>query len=519
MLIDLSLSTDDEGTSQNGPRHLKLDAPAAFASGNATYLLEGAKFLDDGYDCADTLSKRRRLSSPSATEIQQAKESAKSIHRGSPSSKRAPLAVKITNRDEVHKLSDDILFASSADLKNVVKIAQVPPPKEGTSESADESLPEDFFTMEASNIAPSVSNRTASLLAKLKKLPASKEYSVPKPTFAAKGLPKRTSWSSKLQQERLPENPSSEDDDRAHRKALKKPRLTEEEKAAKRNEKEKVKAEVAAQKARDKDKEKGRKLAEREGKARDKQRVADLTEVNKVKKDKKETSKEMIVDLPMSIEGQRVNDQIREFLKNLGVESNTYQSPVLDVIRWRRKVDSLFDEGKGYRVAVPKAVQDESHILCLLSARDFIKLVIADSTRGDIRTLDEHIQNLEANYDRCTPIYLIEGFHTWMRKNRNLRNREYQAAVLDQANANDVEVSCGYHRPSRRRKVAEAYVDEDLIEDALLRLQIMNNCLIHHTATAFESAEWVANFTQHISQVPYRRVRLAYYVASTLIQE
>ena len=511
MLIDLTLSTDDEGTSQNGPRQPKLGAPATFASDNSTCLPEDAKLLDDGYACVENLPKRRKLSSSSVTEIQQADDSAKSIHCGSPSSKRAPSAFKITNRDRIHILSDDILFTSSADFKNVVENAMVPQPKEQTVESADESLPEDFFTMEASNLAPSVSNRTASLLAKLKRPPSSKNFSVPKPTFAAKGPPKRTSWPSKLQQERLPENPSSEEDDRAHRKALKKPQLTEEEKAARRDEREKVRAEVAAQKARDKDKERRRKLAEREAKARDKQRVADLTEVNKVKKDKKETSKEMIVDLPMSIAGQRVNDQIREFLKNLGVESNTYQSPVLDVIRWRRKVDSLFDEGKGYRVAVPRAVQDENHILCLLSAKDFIKLVTAVSTRGDSRTLEEHIQNLEANYDRCTPIYLIEGFHAWMRKNRNLRNREYQAAVLDQANADDVEASCRYHRPSRRRKATEVYVDEDLIEDALLRLQIMNNCLIHHTATAFESAEWVANFTQHISQIPYRRVRLACY--------
>ena len=91
--------------------------------------------------------------------------------------------------------------------------------------------------------------------------------------------------------------------------------------------------------------------------------------------------------------------------------------------------------------------------------------------------------------------------------------------MLNQANADDVEVSCRYHRPSRRRKAAEVYVDEDLIEDALLRLQIMNNCLVHHTATTFESAEWVANFTQHISQIPYRRVRLAFYAVSTLIRE
>jgi crossover junction endonuclease EME1 len=57
---------------------------------------------------------------------------------------------------------------------------------------------------------------------------------------------------------------------------------------------------------------------------------------------------------------------------------------------------------------------------------------------------------------------------------------------------------------SRKKKEQEEYVDEDLVEDALLRLQVMHGTLIHHTAAMIETAEWIVVFTQHISTIPYR---------------
>lgn len=92
-----------------------------------------------------------------------------------------------------------------------------------------------------------------------------------------------------------------------------------------------------------------------------------------------------------------------------------------------------------------------------------------------------------------------------MRKNRNARNRNYQAAVLDQSDSHGQDSSAGGLDPAAKRKKQRIEViDEDIIEDALLRLQIANNCLIHHTATTVETAEWVVHFTQQISQIPYR---------------
>jgi len=508
VLIDLSLSTDDEKSPQSKGRAPKEDAKRANAKQDFMYLSDGIDGIDDASSLKENPPKRRKSSNLSTSKAREVASSIPSTHpthlRPVPP-KRAPLTNKIYGRQNLTTFSDEILFTSSADINSVL----VPPSKvlrrEGSWEDPDDSLPEDAFSAAPPDLAFSISGRTAALLAKLKNPVATKRCTGSRLISTAPAPWKTHSISTKGRQEPILDDASSEEEEAQPRaKAVGKQNLTEEEKLVRSHEREEAKAEKVAQKARDKEEGKEKRKIQRNEKAREKQRAADLSEVNKAKKDKKETSKEMIVDLPMSIEGQRVEDQIQEFLKNLDIEINTYQSPVVNVVRWRRKVDSYFDEGKGYRIATPKEIRDERHALCLMTAKEFIKLATAASSDVDSETLAEHIRKFKTKFVGCTPIYLIEGFNAWMRKNKSLRDKEYRTAVLDQVQRDDATAASASHRTSRAKQKPEVYVEEDLIEDALLQLQVMNNCLIHHTATPHESAEWVANFTQHISLIPYR---------------
>ncbi len=210
----------------------------------------------------------------------------------------------------------------------------------------------------------------------------------------------------------------------------------------------------------------------------------------------------MIVDLPQSIEGTSVDNQIREFLKNLGVERTMYNSPMPNVVKWRRKVTAEFDDEMGHWKPIPQVVKPESHVLCIVSAKEFVEMASADSAEVDGQDLESHVLRLKSSYDGSRPIYLIEGLEAWMRKNKNTRNRAYQAAVLSQMGGQETGIPTA--TASRRKKPVTEHIDEDMVEDALLRLQVMHGCLIHHTAVTLETAEWVANFTQHISTIPYR---------------
>lgn len=86
-----------------------------------------------------------------------------------------------------------------------------------------------------------------------------------------------------------------------------------------------------------------------------------------------------------------------------------------------------------------------------------------------------------------------------MRKNRNIRNRQFAAGVRLQQE--DSQAPAG----RRRNNEQASYIDEDVVEDAILHLQVEHDVLIHHTAIPLETAQWISIFTQNISTIPYKK--------------
>lgn len=405
--------------------------------------------------------------------------------------------------------SDPIVFTSSLGHKTLLD-------KRSTANggTSDDSLPEDLFLAASSGRPSALSTRTAALLDSLTQAPP-----LPKPSCVRKPSSDQCTKRDKGRSGRLVDDGDStgpESDTAVPRKVTKtskKPKFTEEakavqaqekerEKALKIKEKENSKATSKEQKAKEKEEDQERKRLLKEEKTREKRIAADLAEVNKSKLDKKDSTAEMIVDLPASIDGQRVDTQIREFLKNLGVDTTLYQSPIPNVIKWRRKTKALWNAEADYWEPLQcMEIHEEKHILCIMSAKEFITLAMMQEDHQDIET---HVTSLKSAHDACTPIYLIESLHASMKKNKTAENRAYQAKVNSLGQADDIPASS--QTTSKKKRSAIEVMDEDLIEDALLRLQVVSGCLVHHTATSVETAEWVANFTQHISTIPYRYI-------------
>ncbi|KAL8822916.1 MAG: hypothetical protein Q9191_006359 [Dirinaria sp. TL-2023a] len=496
VFIDLSLSTDDEGPA----RTLKSTTEANVGlvqSHDDFVFLSDESFKENPPKRRKTgcqiSSNRDRAITSSTLEV--------SIQERPLQEANLQTTNKLRRTEPTSFASDDIVFTSSADVNHSSRFAPNTQLVSVNPDDSDASLPEDILATARSTNEPTVSVRTTALLAKLQETrpPLRKPSNAQKFSTADSRLPKKSRSPNSGLDDNL-EHTDSESHPRSRRQASTNTKLSDEQKALKAREREEARVARRAERAEEKEKERDKRRAEREEKAREKQRAADLTEVNKAKKDKKETSKEMIVDLPMSIEGSRIDDQIKEYMKNLGIETNTYQSQVPNTIRWRRKVNSYFDEEKAYRVTIPKEVHNEKHVLCLLSAKEFVQLATAVDTQSESETSEEHVRTLRRSFQDCKPIYLIEGLDAWMKKNRTIRNREYQAAVLGQAQIQDNTAPSASQQAGRRKKPVEKYVDEDLIEDVLLRLQVSHGCLIHHTSSPFGTAEWVVNFTQHISQ-------------------
>ncbi|KAM0511398.1 hypothetical protein ACHAPE_009913 [Trichoderma viride] len=268
-------------------------------------------------------------------------------------------------------------------------------------------------------------------------------------------------------------------------------------------------AKTAEQRARDKDAQAAARAAEKErkrlekeqlkeAKALEKERAAALAEVNKVRTDKKVSTPEMILDMPSSVtEGLKV--QLETLLDGLSVEHTTWDSPVANAFKWRRKVTSRFDEEMGRWEPIPPRIMPEKHALLLLTAEEFVEIAVSD-------TLDSSVSETKRHFPGHELIYILEGITPWMRKNRNLRNRRFAAGVRarDQAAAPEATPAS---RRRRNNAAAEEYISESVVEDAMLQLQVEHEVLIHHTAAPLETAQWIVAFTQHISTIPYKKLR------------
>jgi crossover junction endonuclease EME1 len=253
------------------------------------------------------------------------------------------------------------------------------------------------------------------------------------------------------------------------------------------------KAEKANEKAAAKEAEKDRKRLAKEEKSREKEKAADLAKVNTVRTDKKVSTPEMIVDLPSCLDS-KLTEQVQTFLGKYEVEYSKWDSSQ-PIVKWRRKVVAEYNDEAGHWQPVAPRIKPEKHVICVMNAKDFVDLATGDESQ-DFNT---HVLRLKAKFDGCEVIYLIEGLMVWMRKNRNLKNRQFTEAVRSHLSQEAPTTN-----QKTRKKKEQDYVDEDLIEDALLRLQAIHGALIHQTNAVIETAEWIFNFTQHISTIPYK---------------
>ncbi|KAM3507156.1 hypothetical protein MY10362_001956 [Beauveria mimosiformis] len=241
------------------------------------------------------------------------------------------------------------------------------------------------------------------------------------------------------------------------------------------------------------EKEQKRQEREREKAERQRQRdvAAAIVEVNKAKGNRKVSAKEMIVEIPLSLP-PTIKVQLETLLEGLEVQHRDYESSVYNIIKWRRKINSKFDDESGQWVPVPPRIEQEEHALVFMTAENLVQLAVDDG-------LDAHMTSLRGQYPDEKLIYILQGVTAWMRKNRNIRNRQFAAGVRSQ---NESQTASG-----RRRAEPAEYIDEDMVEDTMLRLQVEHDVLIHHTAIPLETAQWISIFTQNISTIPYKRQR------------
>lgn len=275
---------------------------------------------------------------------------------------------------------------------------------------------------------------------------------------------------------------------------------------------------------------------EKEQQAKEKQLAADKAEVNRKKTDKKKSSEEMIIELPYSIKGKALGNQVEELTKEVDVDTRYYQldvdmtnddaTPLAigTIIKWYRKVKSRYNEElEEYETCASKTEQ-EKHVLVHLTAEEFCALAVAGPTghssdnndqvhpsEDKMRAnLDDYVGLLRTRCQSMTLVFLIQGLIACLKKSANSKNREYAAAVRAMNPDSEAPSSSTTTRPSKKRKTTTPQLDlsfltTDHIEDLTLHLQLSHQPLhIHHTTSVASSAQQISAFTQHLSTRPYR---------------
>ena len=357
----------------------------------------------------------------------------------------------------------------------------------------------EFCAQESEKSQPRLSESTVQLLARI----SAKSKAKPRHRIAsgsgniktdAKAVPTRSDISRTTSLQSLNTEPINGSQSKSKNpSAPKRSRLTSVEREEQEQEKERKRLCKVEERAKGKAEKEEQKRVEKEKRAREKQVAADLAEANKARTDRKVTTPEMIVDLPLSMVGTSVYTQTAPFLTDLKVQSTTYSSPVPDIIKFRRKVTARWSNDLGHWEPVPQIIESENHIICLLAGKDFAKMVALNNG------LENHVAKIRREYPGSQIVYLVEGIEVLLRKSRNSKNRAFVDDV--RTKLSDIQGSQGQRRkPSN----ADEIVDADVIEDGLLELQLYHKVQVHHTSASVETAKWIAVFTQHISTIPYK---------------
>ncbi|KAL2444025.1 hypothetical protein ABEF95_014799 [Exophiala dermatitidis] len=389
------------------------------------------------------------------------------------------------------------------------------------------------------------SNRTANLLANLSQ--TSTKEKTTKPRLSRSGILDRGAKrkpTTKVQIKDDIEFSSSPVNVRTPRPA----RVSDDQKAVKAAERASARVEKEAAK----EAEKERKRMDREKRAQEKQKAADLAEVNKSRISKKDATPEMILDMSGFLRGSSVGNQVQEYMRNVRVEVNyvdeevdlTDSLPDQDlygnVVKWRRKVKATYNEERGHwEPTLETRIVKEKHVLVHLPAVEFAAMIAGSKTAASTSrlpteeemkaNLDAHVASIRRRFHDCILIYLVEGLEAWIKKNVNAKNRAYTAAVRAQlvesteaaASSSVNPQPTGSQAKSRKRKKAATdsmdltCITSDVVEDLLLHLQLAHQpILIHHTTSPGTTASQISALTQHLSTRPYRLAQLDYNLKS-----
>jgi crossover junction endonuclease EME1 len=210
-------------------------------------------------------------------------------------------------------------------------------------------------------------------------------------------------------------------------------------------------------------------------------------------KSRKEACPELITYLSPTLP-DTLHDEVINFIEPLGIDTREWTTSTMDVIKFVRKVSSEWDEEGSMFRPCDEYKKDEEWIIHWMKADKFIDLVCNDQTGLALRF---HLEKLKNVIHGNKILIILEGLGAFLAKARTARNRAHDTAVRNQRG-----------EESRYRKDDQQfqYVSEEIVENALIEMQLVHEIRIVQTAAIPESAEWISILATDIASIPYRYI-------------
>ena len=244
-----------------------------------------------------------------------------------------------------------------------------------------------------------------------------------------------------------------------------------------------------------------------------KERQKLLEQVNKKRSNRTVSATEMILELDSDMFNSQIGKNIKEVLGVLSVEVKEksidgLSSHEMNIARFKRKVTCKYDDEIDMYIPQPLEIQEEEQAIVLIEAEKMVDMVfsvdedIESVTRDQVKHHIALIHRLLGARKRLPIIYMVQGLHLYVKKLANEKNKEMTNRVREMMGQEPTK-----KRKNNKDQIA-AKVDRKQIEDLLIQLQLGYNLKLVHTSSPLDTADWIANFTQDISTIPYKRQKM-----------
>jgi crossover junction endonuclease EME1 len=217
-------------------------------------------------------------------------------------------------------------------------------------------------------------------------------------------------------------------------------------------------------------------------------------------------TKELIADIEISLMESTFGSLIQTNLESKFITINTIQHTIPKIIKWRRKVNTEWNDELDAFIPVPERIHDEIYLIVYLPILELGKIIEQDSTK-------DYLENLKNAFTDKKLILLIEGFEEYCRKKKSHNNRIFINAIRAKINENQAT------NEIQKRKKKQPVVNNnnynsnsnnglgpepEKIEEGLIWLQIVGKCFIVHTKDINDTVETIGLFSIDISTIPYK---------------